>query len=76
MHILAVRVYFTILICFWLFSCGKSKKSESTGKGEAYVEKKLYKLDQYVGEVLVLSVIRNLTRNGWSPIITMHGITQ
>ena len=49
MLILAVRVYFTILICFWLSSCGESKKSESTGKGESYVEKKLYKLDQYVG---------------------------
>ena len=49
MLILAVRVYFTILICFWLFSCGESKISKSTEKDESYVEKKLYKLDQYVG---------------------------
>ena len=49
MHEYAKRVFSTVFICFWLFSCGDSQRNESVVKNKSFDEKKLYKLDEYVG---------------------------
>ena len=44
-----VRVFFTILASIWLSSCGDTSNDELVEENESFDEKKIYKLNQYVG---------------------------
>ena len=45
----AVRVFFTISASFWLSSCGDLLNDDLVEENESFDEKKIYKLNQYVG---------------------------